>query len=421
MKLGRSNSNQTIIITLIALSTLNMAMSATTPALADIAAAFPQEKQTTVALLATIPSLFSVPCSLITGRLLGRRLRYRTMAAAGVMLMIFGGLFPLFLNSLALIVCARAMMGIGLGILVPITPSATLLSLPREQAQRQMGVNAAAANAAAVAYQLIGGFACSISWRYSFLAYLLVIPVLPLVLFYMREPEIWQEPDQEQPQDSEKSSDPKQEPDQEPGSRTQTDGLRAFGKTYWGWFALNFIFIILFYAYITNISSIIADNNYGTASASALVLAVFSLGGTYGGHIMSRLISRLQKRVIVLAGLACFIGEITLAMGSNLGMMFLGSLVYGLGFGMMMPSIALFSGFAVRPEQRAFALSVNAIGNGVGTFLSAYIFAAIAGLFGVAWDRFSILLSALGALSIAATFSISEWIKTARAAKRDPA
>ena len=136
---------------------------------------------------------------------------------------------------------------------------------------------------------------------------------------------------------------------------------------------------------------------------------------------MSRLISRLQKRVIVLAGLACFIGEITLAMGSNLGMMFLGSLVYGLGFGMMMPSIALFSGFAVRPEQRAFALSVNAIGNGVGTFLSAYIFAAIAGLFGVAWDRFSILLSALGALSIAATFSISEWIKTARAAKRDPA
>ena len=118
-----------MIVTLIALSTLNMAMSATTPALADIAAAFPQAKQTTVALLATVPSLFSVPCSLVTGRLLGRRLRYRTMALAGILLMLIGGLLPLFLNSLSLIVCARGMMGVGLGILTPITPSATLLSL----------------------------------------------------------------------------------------------------------------------------------------------------------------------------------------------------------------------------------------------------------------------------------------------------
>lgn len=413
MRLEQRNSAQQLILTLIALSTLNMAMSATTPALADIAAAFPQAKQTTVALLATIPSLFSVPCSLITGRLLGRRLRYRTMALAGILLMMLGGLLPLFLNSLALIVCARGMMGVGLGILIPITPSTTMLSLPREQAQRQMGVNAASANAAAIVYQLIGGFACSISWRYSFLAYLLVIPVLPLVLLYMREPEIHKEPDQQQkadqPQDATQRNDP----------LVQTHSPRAFGKPYWGWFILHFVFIVLFYAYITNISSIIADNNYGTASASALVLAVFSLGGTYGGHVMSRLITKIQKRVFVVAGLACFLGEIVLVAGGNLAMMFIGSLVYGLGFGMMLPSISLFSGYAVRPEQRAFALSINAVGNGAGTFLSAYIFAAIAAMFSITWDRFPILISALGALGIAVVFGLSEGIKKARKVKSD--
>ena len=397
-----------MIVTLIALSTLNMAMSATTPALADIAAAFPQAKQTTVALLATVPSLFSVPCSLVTGRLLGRRLRYRTMALAGILLMLIGGLLPLFLNSLSLIVCARGMMGVGLGILTPITPSATLLSLPRERAQRQMGVNAASANAAAIVYQLIGGFACSISWRYSFLAYVLVFPVLPLVLFYMREPEILPEPDRA----------PQTDPEQTPPS--PAGNARAFGRQYWGWFWMNFIFIVLFYAYITNISSIIANGNYGTASASALVLAVFSLGGTYGGHVMSRLITKIQKRVFILAGLACFLGEITLVVGQNLAMMFLGSLVYGIGFGMMLPSISLFSGFAVRPEQRAFALSINAVGNGVGTFLSAYMFAAVAAMFSVTWDRFSILISALGALVIAAVFSVSEGLRRASPIRQDP-
>lgn len=421
MKTARINGNQQLILTLIALSTLNMAMSATTPALADIAAAFPQEKQTTVALLATIPSLFSVPCSLITGRLLGRRLRYRTMAIAGVLLMIIGGLLPLMLHSLKLIVCARAMMGIGLGILTPIAPSATLLALPRGRAQRQMGVNASAANAAAIVYQLIGGFACAVSWRYSFLAYVLIIPVLPLVLLFMREPQMLQESNPEQTPLSVQDTEQKQEPAQAIEVLSENDKKHAFGKPYWGWFVLNFVFIVLFYAYITNISSIIADNNYGTASASALVLAVFSLGGTYGGHIMSRMIAKIQKRVFILAGLACFLGEIALVMGNNLAMMLLGSLVFGVGFGMMMPSIALFSGYAVRPEQRAFALSINSIGNGVGTFLSAYLFAAIAALFGITWDRFPILFSAAGTLLIAAVFATGEAVKRLRSLKRDAA
>ncbi len=410
-----------MILTLIALSTLNMAMSATTPALADIAAAFPLEKHTTVALLATIPSLFSVPCSLITGRLLGRRLRYRTMAIAGVILMIVGGLLPLMLDSLKLIVCARAMMGIGLGILTPIAPSATLLALPREQAQRQMGVNASAANAAAIVYQLIGGFACAVSWRYSFLAYALILPVLPLVLLFMREPKMLKESNPEQTPPSEQSAEQTQEPAQSIEVLSESGRPRAFGKPYWGWFVLNFSFIILFYAYITNISSIIADNNYGTASASALVLAVFSLGGTYGGHVMSRLIAKIQKRVFILAGLACFLGQMTIVMGNSLVMMVFGSLVFGIGFGMMMPSIALFSGYAVRPEQRAFALSVNSIGNGVGTFLSAYLFAALAALFGISWDRFPILLSAGGTLLIAFVFTTSEVKKKLRSIKEHAA
>lgn len=382
-----TNERRTIV-SVIALSTLTMAMSATTPALADIAAAFPQAKQTSVAMLATIPSLFSVPCALITGRLLGRRVRYRTMALTAILLIIAGGLLPLFLSSLGLIIAARAMMGMGLGILNPITPSITMLELPKEQAQRQMGINGATSNTAAVIYQLIGGFACVISWRYSFLAYLLVIPVLPVVMIYLREPKITQERDK--------------------STQGQSIGasIRTFGRPFWGWFVLHFFFISLFYAYITNISSIIANNHYGTASASALVLAVFSIGGVVGGHTMSRLITKIEKGVFILAGVICFTGKIILVAGGNIAMMYLGSLVYGLGYGMMLPAIPLFAGMSVAPEQRAFALSVNMVGNGLGTFLSAYIFAGIAALLGVSWDRFPILASSIGYLVIAAIFTI---------------
>lgn len=382
-----TNERRTIV-SVIALSTLTMAMSATTPALADIAAAFPNAKQTSVAMLATIPSLFSVPCALITGRLLGRRVRYRTMALAAILFIITGGLLPLILNSLGLIIAARAMMGVGLGILNPITPSITMLELTKESAQRQMGINGAVSNTAAVVYQLIGGFACVVFWRYSFLAYLLVIPVLPIVMIYLREPQITQQ--RERP-----------EADQSIG-----EAVRSFGKPFWGWFVLEFLFITLFYAYITNISSVIANNGYGTASASALVLAVFSVGGVIGGHTMSRLISKIDKGIFIISGVICFIGKIILVTGGNITAMYIGSLVYGLGYGMMLPAIPLYAGMSVGPEQRAFALSVNMVANGLGTFLSAYIFAGIASVAGVGWDRFPILASSFGYLFIAALFTV---------------
>lgn len=381
-------NEQRTSISVLALSTLTMSMSATTPALADIAAAFPLAKQTSVAMLATIPSLFSMPCALITGRLLGRKVRYRTLAMVAILFIITGGLLPLILNSLGLILAARAMMGVGLGILNPITPSVTMLELPKDRARRQMGINGATANTAAIIYQLIGGFACAISWRYSFLAYLLVIPALPIVMLYLREPEIVQEHDK-----------PVQ-------SKTIGSAVRMFGKPYWGWFALHFFFIVLFYAYITNISSIIANNHFGTASASALVLAVFSIGGVIGGYTMSRLITKIDKGVFILAGVICFIGKIILVTGDSLLMIYLGSLVYGLGYGVMLPAISLFSGMSVAPQQRAFALSINMIASGLGTFLSAYVFAGIAAAFGSNWDRFPIMASSIGYLIIAAIFCV---------------
>ncbi len=391
-------NEQRTIVSVIALSTLTMAMSATTPALADIAAAFPQAKQTSVAMLATIPSLFSVPCALVTGRLLGRRIRYRTMAMVAILFILTGGLLPLVLKSFGLIIAARAMMGMGLGILNPITPSVTMLELTKDRAQRQMGVNGATANTAAVVYQLIGGFACVISWRYSFLAYLLVIPVLPIVMIYLREPKISQQ------------STAQSASDQSIGS-----AVRTFGKPFWGWFVLQFFFIVLFYAYITNISSIIAHNHYGAASTSALVLAVFGIGGVIGGHTMSRAITKIEKGIFILAGIICFVGKITLVAGDSLLMVYLGSLIYGLGYGMMLPAIPLFAGMSVAPEQRAFALSVNMIGTGLGTFLSAYIFAGIAAAIGTSWDRFPILASSVGYLVIAAIFSVGFMLNQRRA------
>lgn len=379
-----------LILGVLAISFITLSMSATTPALADIAIAFPNAPQTAVALLATIPSLVAAPCSLLSGRIVGRYVKYRTVSIAGIAVILISGVIPTFLNSLTAIVLMRALTGVGMGFMSPIASSLTMNFLPREEAQIQLGRNAALANAGSIVFQMAGGYACSLNWRYAFLAYLFILPVLVVVTALMPEPGAVVEKAEDQPVKA-----------------PFLKETRVYGSSFWLWCALMFLFIVLFYAYITNISSIILNSGYGTATTSAIILSLFGLGGTLGGHFMSKWIARLQKNVFVPAALICALGLLITAFGENLAMMIIGSILFGVGYGMFLPSVSLFAGMCVSAENRAFALAITSIFSGVGTFLSAYIFAALASAVESTWDRLPVLLSSFGYLAVAIGFTIA--------------
>lgn len=101
---------------------VQMGVGTITPAIANIAAAFPDVPFTTLLLVSTLAVLMSVPATLISGRLAGSVVKYKTLLIVGMVLFIGGGIAPYFMtaSSFTAILAVRAIFGIGLGIVTPL-------------------------------------------------------------------------------------------------------------------------------------------------------------------------------------------------------------------------------------------------------------------------------------------------------------
>ena len=375
------------ILSVMAMSFVGMSMGAVTPALAEISKVFPTAPSTTISLLATIPTLCSIPCSLLAGKFVGKQVKYRTLAITGIMILLVCGVTPIFLQSLKAIVFMRGLMGCGLGLIIPLGYSITMNTLSVQEAEVQMGRNNFMASVGGIVFQLIGGFLSNISWHYCFASYLIVIPVLLILLLYMEEPTY--------------SADALAAMSQIPGNRIPKIGISLlFWSLFYG------LFMVLFYPMITDISGIISNSNIGTSSDSALVLSSFTLGSAIGSLILSKIITRIKKYTFVISGLLCSLGFFLLSIGQNLVTMFTAAFIFGLGFGMFAPAITLFAGMSVKPQTRPFAMSILSFMGGIGSFSSAYIFAGLRNLFQISDDRFAIAMSAAVYLMITIGFLI---------------
>jgi MFS family permease len=383
-----------------AMSFVGISIGAVTPALADIAKAFPNAPATTISMLATIPPLFSMPCSLVSGKIVGKHVKFRTLAITGIVILFVGGVMPFFLQSLPLILFMRGFMGCGLGFVMPLGASITLNSLRIREAEAQMGRNAAIAGVGGIVFQMIGGYGSAISWRLCFLSYLMVVPVFLIILFCFSEPTY--------SEDAIATS-----------SASQQKGTPKISTPLLLWGLLNGMFMVIFYSMITDLSGIIANNHIGTASESALVFSTFTLGSAIGSFIISKLITRIRKFTFVIGGLLCALGFFFFVVGHNLFLMFVGAIVHGFGFGMYLPAISLYGGMSVPPENRPFAISILNVMSAIGTFSSAYMFAGLRGLFHISNDRFAISVSAASYLLIAIGFLIHGCVRSERLRDRD--
>lgn len=101
------------------------------PALADLAAAYPNVPYANILLISTIPQLCGIPVSLITGKIAGSKVKYKTLAATCALI---GGVLPFFIRSFPIILLSRVIFGLSYNISVPFTNSLPLLYFDKQKA-----------------------------------------------------------------------------------------------------------------------------------------------------------------------------------------------------------------------------------------------------------------------------------------------
>lgn len=179
-------------LTILLVSTLTvMSIVTISPALPEMSTAFPDVENSDflVKLALTLPALFIAIISPFAGLLIDRYGRLKILSAV-LFTYAIAGSSGFFLTNLYHILISRALLGISVG--VSMTIVITLIADYFEGAERQkfVGIQVAFMSLGGIVFIGLGGVLADIGWRYPFLLYLFSLPIIPLVLLFLYEPEI---------------------------------------------------------------------------------------------------------------------------------------------------------------------------------------------------------------------------------------
>lgn len=181
-----------LICIILSLSLLTvMAGPAVAPALGLIQEYFAGTDRSLVQMIVSMPALFIAGTNLFLFKPLCKRFKARTLIIFGLLIYtVFGCLAGLFSNILLILVC-RALVGVGVGIIMPLSTGLLAFYFTRDKQGPLMGYSSALNMMGGVVATLIAGGLAMISWRLSFMVYLLGLISIVLCIIWMPNDRIY--------------------------------------------------------------------------------------------------------------------------------------------------------------------------------------------------------------------------------------
>jgi MFS family permease len=328
------------------------------PILQQIIQAFPDVSVPVVRLIATLPSLFSMTATLIIGATVGKKIKFRTVVIIGLIAWIIGGLGPAIFNSnIAVILCFRAVFGVGMGCLMCRT-AFILSSVSDKTIQAKLiGSGQMVGNFGGASMSLISGFLADMRWNYAFYPY--IIAIIPLILeLTIVIPETLQDPK---------------------GNAKTTVATEASGGGKMGrWFLVYALFQLLTMMnaqpVMTGMSTMITARNLGTASTTAIILAICSASGIISGAIYGSFYARLKRFALPVAMFIQGIGVFFILIFYNVPLITLGAVLSGVGTILLSLLYQTYAGQSTGKLHIALAISIITTCGQVASFISSFYF-----------------------------------------------
>lgn len=370
--------------TILSMSLLTvMAAAAIAPAMGIIREHFQQAPDMMVQLIISLPALFIILTNLLFLKI-SRHLRTRTIALIGLVLYVVAGGGCFFLEDLNLILCMRALLGVSVGLIMPLSTGLLAYYFPPEEQARMMGLSAAMNQMGGVVGTLLAGVLATIEWNYSFLVYLFGLIALGMICRWL--PNEWLT-----------SSEHRQK-------GLDLHQLVKFHPSVVGMLLLTIVFFVFptNFAIITH-RSLHLDTSVITALMVALDLLAFFVGLGFGG-----LMRRFRTPIKFFPPLALIVGYLLYAEASGVGMLLVGSAFVGLGNGVGVPYLLTIASIKGGRSSATTVMPLLSAALYLGQFLSPVVVLPLGEwLFGVhdmvAPYKVAILVSALYLVQVWAT------------------
>ena len=332
-----------LLYTILSISLLTvMAGAAIAPALGVISEHFSGQSPLLIQLIVSLPALFIILTNLAFP-ILCRVMKTRTLALAGLLLYVLSGAGAFFVDDIWLLLVFRALMGVSVGMIMPLSTGLLAYYFPPEEQAGLMGLSAAMNQMGGVVATFLAGMLAGISWNYAFLVYLLGLIAIILVAVFL------------------------------PNERLSGRGgvslslLRRFQPSVVG----MFLVMILFFVYPTNF----ALTASGTLSEMGVTLTMVGLDvvAFLVGLVFGNMMKHFAAQMKYIAPLGFAAGYLCLATGSGLVWLLLGSAFIGIANGIGVPYLNTIGSVKAGKEAATTVMPLLSAALYLGQFLSPLI------------------------------------------------
>lgn len=325
---------------------VSMGFTVVTPAMATLGAHYAGKDVTWIS---TLPTLFTVIATALAGSVMGKKVKYRTLAIAAGVLYLIGGCAPaLFDNYAGMLVC-RAILGFGLGLMAPLGNALIVGNYKGQKQASLLGYGTLFMNGGGIILQMLGGTLAEMNWQLVFWGH--AFGLIGLVMaFFLPEPDA-----------------PAAVPEAASAGKKE-----KMGKAVWLIAILFIVFNILNYPIMLNISTLFEIRNAGGATVAATGLSLYTVAGCVAGLVFGTLFKLAKRWCIALGYILCGLGALCIYVGQNAAIMTLGLILIGFGFSTVMPAFFAWVGVVTPASTVAGAISICMAVMNLGGFVSSF-------------------------------------------------
>ena len=237
----------------------------------------------------------------------------RTLALIGLILYVICGSLPFLLDNIVLILIFRALLGVSVGMIMPLSTGLLAFYFPPERQGSLMGLAAAMNQMGGVVATLLAGVLATFSWNYSFLVYLLGLIAVALVIVFLPNERIISKSDEDVPS---------------LGAR-----LKRFHPSITG----MFLCMSLFFVYPSNFAITAGAMTDLSGNAVTIIMVSLDVVAFFVGLFFSRLINSCRKALKYFAPIFFIIAYALFSFSSDLWSLLAGSFFIGIANGAGIP------------------------------------------------------------------------------------
>lgn len=380
---GKGSIHATALVAIWSISAVvSLPGLAISPILEKLDTIFPTASQLEVEMLESLPSLMIIPFMLLAGRwsMRGNKI---VMLTLGCAIFLLSGLGSLLSRSLMELILLGAMMGIGAGLIIPLSTGFIVDYFTGDYRLRQLGISSAINNLTLVLATALTGYLADIEWHFAFAVYLL--PAVTLILIPALS-----------------HSHPMPEPEQGAQRRQTTMNTPIIVGLMLFYFAITYCSLVVTF----NTSYLTAEGGMHSSTAG-IVISLFFIAIMAPGFILGDIVRLLGSKTNLcsLIVMAIGLGTMSLSTPTNISLA-LGAILTGLGYGVMQPIIYDKAATNAPPHLATLALSIVMSVNYLAILVAPFIIDLVGRIFDSESHILAFRVNAIVTLALAAATAL---------------